>query len=184
MVYYMNEVLLVLSELTRVDWMKITYLDYLELMRMLNLIQNNYEPSKGDHVHRFWSIIAGKDSTINVVNFGVLFLAAMNIFSKASTVKDSLEVGSGKEIPEFNRFKKNRGEKFETDEMGFLRLRKQEVKEVYKEFKEFRTTRMFLGRIQKKGDLMEQRAEQHSKHRFHPTISNKSVELAKSKREK
>lgn len=63
-------------------------------------------------------------------------------------------------------------------------MTKEEVRDIYDEFKEFRTTKMFLGRIQKKGNLIEQKLEQYTFHKFHPTISNKSVQLAKIRKER
>lgn len=41
-VYYTNEILMVLEEMPRVNPIKIAYLDYLELLRLLNMIQNHY----------------------------------------------------------------------------------------------------------------------------------------------
>lgn len=85
-VYYMNEILLVLEEMPRLNPLKIAYLDYLELLRMLNMIQSSYEPSKTDHVHKFWSVISAKDSTLNIINFSLMFLASMNIHSNSKTI--------------------------------------------------------------------------------------------------
>ena len=181
--YYINEILLVLEELPRVSWMRIAYLDYLELLRLLNMIQSNYEPSKTDHVYKFWSAISTKESTINIINFTLMFLASMNVYTNSKTVIHLIESASSVEIPSL-KFKKVKSNLLRIDKLGYLSLTQKEVKDIYHEFKEFRTTRMFLGRIQKKGELIDQKLEQYSSHKFHPTISNKSIQLAKLRKEK
>lgn len=60
----------------------------------------------------------------------------------------------------------------------------QEVKEIYHRFKEFRTTRMFLGRIQKKGELIEEKLNSYDSYTHQPAISERSIRLAEIRKEK
>lgn len=65
-------------------------MDFLEILRELNMIQPNYEPMKDDYVSQLWHILisGAKENTTCLINFSIIILAVMKIMVRIKSVKD------------------------------------------------------------------------------------------------
>lgn len=87
--FLLNELKLIVQSITKFNRQRITYLDYLEVLREFNMIQNNYEPSKEDTVFQLWEVLtAGRENYTCLVNLAIVLLAVMRVAMKAGSVKE------------------------------------------------------------------------------------------------
>lgn len=68
-------------------------MDFLEILRELNMIQSNFEPQKDDVVSRLWAIVTAgsKENTTCLINLSIIVLAVMKIGVRVRSVKDFFE---------------------------------------------------------------------------------------------
>lgn len=91
--YLLNEIMLVISNLNRFNRERITFLEYMEILRELNMISPSYEPIHDDEVYDFWALLCqgSKEHSVCLVNYAILLLAVMNIKGQPSAVKRFFE---------------------------------------------------------------------------------------------
>lgn len=102
-----------------------------------------------------------------------MLLAIMKVKVKISTIKEFFGSAccSAEEQKPSHATKKVAGKEYKRTKDGLLDLANQDLADIYSSFKELRVTRMYLGRIGKKTDMLEERLEKHSRHSFRPHVS-------------
>jgi hypothetical protein len=65
-------------------------MDFLEVLRELNMIQSNFEPQRNDVVSKLWAIVTAgsKENTTCLINFAIIILAVMKISLRIKSVKE------------------------------------------------------------------------------------------------
>lgn len=91
--YLLSEIRMIVRELTKFNRERITYMDFLEMLRELNMIQSNYEPQRNDVVSRLWAIVTAgsKENTTCLINLSIMVLAVMKISVRVSSVQRFFE---------------------------------------------------------------------------------------------
>jgi hypothetical protein len=88
--FLLSEIKMIIEELTKFNRERITYMDFLEVLRELNMIQSNFEPQRNDVVSKLWAIVTAgsKENTTCLINFAIIILAVMKISLRIKIVKE------------------------------------------------------------------------------------------------
>lgn len=186
--YLLNEILLIVNNLNRFNRERITFLEFLEILRELNMIPPSYEPSNDDEVYDLWAMLCqgNRDLSACLVNYAILLLAVVNIKGQPSAIKRFFEsvpyLESSRVTMSVNGNRRRTTnvavieKPFKKNKEGFFELTQTEVHRIYRTFQNFRVTRMHLGQIGRKIEIIQNRSNE--KHPFHPQISDRSRRIA------
>lgn len=150
------------------------------------MIPPSYEPSNDDEVYELWAMLCqgNRDLSACLVNFAMLLLAVVNIKGQPSAIKRFFE-----SVPYMESSRVTMGpstrrrttnivieKPFKKNKEGFFELTQAEVHRIYRTFQNFRVTRMHLGQIGRKIEIVQSRSNE--KFSFHPQISDRSRKIA------
>lgn len=185
--FLLNEILLIVGGLNRFNREKITFLEFLEILRELNMIPPSYEPCNHDQVYELWALLCqgNKDLSACLINYAILLLAVMDIKGQPAAIKrffESVPLTDSGRMTLPNRKRNSHApvveNPFRKNKEGYFELTRSEVRRIYKSFQQFRVTRMHLGQIERKVELFHDKS--FPRYPFQPLISSRSREMPRS----